>query len=344
MAKVNEHSRQLRAYDSRNQGQVGGSRTSTDWVAVAWLQYYRSQGSLQGSGLLSLPAELRLEAYHHLLNAGNRPHHQNDEIDIARFTSFDSASDQRRISTKTYGWLLTHPVVFREALCLVVATHPLVFYDLDKIQGCQDIIQPARNIILDLETAAPNAIRQALHRIKHLPNLEPLEFRVSPSNIRHVRLFSEMGGFASLVNPIITDTRLLREEQRHDNQYFLEVQPFEEKIRMLDAEILARENGTSQHNEAENFTTPVGDFSRLHLWSTVELTMTKHDIQLKLLWRGLKNSPAPYSGSTERRNLLYCQRALLKKDMSMRNEKTEEDRSKRELYEERCQECMQCHL
>ena len=137
------------------------------------------------NSLLRLPTELRLMIYDSYISSlWNGYHYTTEAFDVSNFTSCESITSNEQKLVRTYSFLFVHPVVFAEALPLVLKSHWLLFWDINTfaplLQKFGQYIDHAQMITLDFGKCTPRKMRTALKLLysRDMPQLGILEIAV----------------------------------------------------------------------------------------------------------------------------------------------------------------------
>ncbi|KAK3641095.1 hypothetical protein LTR56_011541 [Elasticomyces elasticus] len=133
--------------------------------------------------LLGLPAELRLAIYEWYLRS--RPTY--DAFPLTRLQQYTNATAQDQHEVKSYSFLFTHAVVYKEAYILVVHTHPAMFSSLNETLSIPKGLLPYQDRIksatLDLGICGGDVVRDVLHNLATMPALKELRILLPQTNV-----------------------------------------------------------------------------------------------------------------------------------------------------------------
>ncbi|KAK5119703.1 hypothetical protein LTR85_007279 [Meristemomyces frigidus] len=179
--------------------------------------------SRQATTLLRLPAELRLIVYDFYFAS----HQHYEFFDIANNTSVDNQEPSKLRRHKTYSLIFAHPIIFAEALPIVIKTHVSVFYnthDLESFAREQSFVfQALRCVELDLGKFSALQMKKALRCIAKAGQLKDVVIDI-PRPHRHMDLVIWGGGvckyccFPSLVSLEVRDRRAERQDERKEQR------------------------------------------------------------------------------------------------------------------------------
>lgn len=177
--------------------------------------------SRQTSPLLRLPVEMRLETYELYIASL----YQYDFFDIASVSQLQNDEGGTRLQRKTYSFLFAHPIIFNEAIALVMETHPIVFYDLDgltsfaKEQPSWAINWQSRgNIVLDFGKCDARQMQKAIACLGKLRGLQGLMILIPKAGwtngIALPKRFCRYCTFRSLFSIEVEDQSVARREEQ----------------------------------------------------------------------------------------------------------------------------------
>ncbi|KAK4502529.1 hypothetical protein PRZ48_005954 [Zasmidium cellare] len=160
--------------------------------------------------LTSLPVELRLEIFSHILTSTETTH----PIDITRLATPQALPSRDHLTPKSYSYLLTSSATHRDLVVDIAKSHPLIFYNAPDLTAWLRHMEHARHVILDLGDVHPKVMHDALYCMRNLPKLEVIEVRCTPRNREAVRIPPGWKGFPSLRKAIVTDPKMEAECNR----------------------------------------------------------------------------------------------------------------------------------
>jgi len=143
--------------------------------------YSKAAPGAHGSTLLGLPSELRLSIYRCYLNSLPTC----DTFHLISLRRYAGAGVEEQHNVKTYSFILTLPLLHREALLLVIQTHPILVrsaVDTLLIPNCSCPFQKRiKDSTLDFGICNGIGMRSALLNFAAMPTLDRLRNPFGPA-------------------------------------------------------------------------------------------------------------------------------------------------------------------
>ncbi|CAK4034783.1 Hypothetical predicted protein [Lecanosticta acicola] len=123
--------------------------------------------------LLTLPPELRLEIYDHIL--GNEDHSRHD-FPLAHMREWVTIPrEEHHVSeqkAKSYSWILSHPRIYHESFHYIHRTHRMIFFDLTHFEECYPLLHGVNTIKFELQNVDERQMRRVWRLLAGLSNLK----------------------------------------------------------------------------------------------------------------------------------------------------------------------------